>query len=76
MTTIKVSTTTRDALRELARRDGLSMEAELVALVRRARRRAMGLEMSAGGALEATDRVVIETGCVDVTSVGRWHREG
>jgi len=71
MTTIKVSTTTRDALRELARRDGLSMDAELAGLVRRAQRRAMGLQISAGGALGAPDRAVIDAGCADVAAAGR-----
>ena len=46
-TTIKVSTSTRDVLKELADADGVTLDAELRALARRERQRRMGLELAA-----------------------------
>ncbi|MFW2335231.1 hypothetical protein [Ilumatobacter sp.] len=45
-TTIKVSTSTRDLLKELADADGMTLDAELWALARRERQRRMGLELA------------------------------
>ncbi len=64
-TTIKVSKATRDALRRLAERDGLTMDAELDKLIRRERRRSMGRQL-AGGALDDGDRSVLDAGAADV----------
>lgn len=45
-TTIKVSTSTRDLLKERADADGMTLDAELWALARRERQRRMGLELA------------------------------
>lgn len=45
-TTIKVSVRTRDALRQLADREGLTLDAQLEKLIRRERRRIMGAQLS------------------------------
>ena len=45
-TTIKVSVRTRDALRHLADREGLTMDAQLERLIRAERRRAMGAQLA------------------------------
>lgn len=46
VTTIKVSVRTRDALRELAIRDGLTFDQLLEWLIRRERKRRMGEQLS------------------------------
>ena len=45
-TTIKVSIRTRDALRQLADREGLTMDAQLERLIRTERRRAIGAQLA------------------------------
>ncbi len=45
-TTIKVSISTRDALRLLADREGLTLDAQLDQLVRRERRRTIGAQLA------------------------------
>ena len=47
-TTIKVSIRTRDALRQLADREGLTMDAQLERLIRTERRRTIGAQLSSG----------------------------
>ena len=64
LTTIKVSTRTRDALRQLAERDGLTLDAQLDLLIRRERRRTIGLQL-AGAPLDAHDRAVLDASASD-----------
>ena len=45
-TNIKVSVQTRDALRQLADREGLTLDAQLEKLIRRERRRIIGAQLS------------------------------
>ena len=45
-TTIKVSLRTRDALRQLAQREGLTLDAQLDRLIRRERRRIIGAQLA------------------------------
>ena len=45
-TTIKVATRTRDALRELADREGRTLDAQIEALIRAERRRIIGQQLS------------------------------
>ena len=70
VTTIKVSMRTRDALRQLADRDGLTMDAQLDALIRRERRRVIGIQL-ASGALEAGDLAVLDASACDVADASR-----
>ena len=65
VTTIKVSTRTRDALRQLAARDGLSLDAQLELLIRRERRRIIGLQL-ASAPLDLDDRAVLDASASDV----------
>jgi len=65
VTTIKVSTRTRDALRQLADRDGLTLDAQLDLLIRRERRRVIGLQL-ASAALDLDDRAVLDASASDV----------
>ena len=60
-TTIKVSTSTRDALRQLADRDGLTLDAQLNRLIRRERRRLM----------DADDVTVLNASANDVADASR-----
>jgi hypothetical protein len=64
-TTIKVSTETRDALRRLADREGLTLDAQLQKLIRRERRRLLGKQLSAGG-LDDNDTAVLNASASDV----------
>lgn len=64
-TTIKVSVRTRDALRQLADRDGHTLDAQLEKLIRRERRRIMGAQL-ASAALDAADAAVINASVSDV----------
>lgn len=64
-TTIKVSVRTRDALRQLADREGLTLDAQLDRLIRRERRRLIGAQL-AGAPLDADDRVVLDASAGDV----------
>jgi len=69
-TTIKVSMRTRDALRELAERDGLTMDAQLDALIRRERRRVMGIQL-ASEALDSNELAVLDASASDVADASR-----
>lgn len=65
VTTIKVSTRTRDALRQLAERDGLTLDAQLDVLIRRERRRVIGLQL-ASAPLGRDERGVLDASASDV----------
>ena len=65
-TTIKVSTQTRDALRQLAEREGLSLDAQLARLIRAERRRVIGAQL-ASGHLEGEDAAVLDASASDVS---------
>ena len=64
-TTIKVSVRTRDALRELADREGLTFDAQIEKLVRRERRRIIGAQL-ASAPLDVGDEVVLDASVSDV----------
>lgn len=66
-TTIKVSVRTRDALRRLADREGLTLDAQLDRLIRRERRRVMGAQL-ASGPLDADDVAVLDAAASDVSN--------
>lgn len=66
-TTIKVSVRTRDALRRLADREGLTLDAQLDRLIRRERRRVMGAQL-ASGPLDADDVAVLDASASDVSN--------
>lgn len=69
-TTIKVSVGTRDALRQLADRDGLTMDAQLAKLIRAERRRLIGAQL-ADGHLGDDDLVVLDASASDVADASR-----
>lgn len=69
-TTIKVSIRTRDALRRLAERDGLTLDAQLEKLIRRERRRIIGAQL-AGARLEEDDLAVLDASASDVADASR-----
>ena len=58
LSTIRVSTRTRDALRQLAERDGLTLDAQLDHLIRRERRRIIGGQL-ASAPIDLHDRAVL-----------------
>lgn len=64
-TTIKVSVRTRDALRELADREGLTFDAQIEKLVRRERRRIIGAQL-ASAPLDVGDEAVLDASASDV----------
>ena len=64
-TTIKVSVQTRDALRQLADREGLTFDAQLEKLIRRERRRIIGAQL-ASAPLDADDEAVLDASASDV----------
>jgi hypothetical protein len=64
-TTIKVSVRTRDALRQLADREGLTLDAQLEKLIRRERRRIIGAQL-ASAPLDVDDHVVLDAFASDV----------
>ena len=64
-TTIKVSVRTRDALRRLAQREGLTFDAQIEKLVRRERRRIIGAQL-ASAPLDADDEAVLNASASDV----------
>ena len=70
LTTIKVSVRTRDALRQLAERDGLTLDAQLDRLIRRERRRIIGSQL-AGASLDPDDKVVLDAAASDVADACR-----
>lgn len=69
-TTIKVSVRTRDALRQLADRDGLTLDAQLDRLIRRERRRIIGAQL-AGAPLDDDDLAVLDASAGDVADASR-----
>ena len=64
-TTIKVSVRTRDALRQLADREGLTFDAQLEKMIRRERRRIMGAQL-ASAPLDFDDEAVLDASASDV----------
>lgn len=69
-TTIKVSVRTRDALRQLAEREGLTLDAQLEKLIRRERRRAIGAQLSRVP-LDDDDVAVLDASASDVADASR-----
>jgi len=69
-TTIKVSVSTRDALRQLAERDGLTLDAQLDRLVRRERRRNIGAQL-ASWPLDADEIALLDASASDVADASR-----
>ncbi len=69
-TTIKVSVHTRDALRELADREGITLDAQLDRLIRRERRRVIGAQV-AGAPLDEDTRAVLDASVSDVADASR-----
>jgi hypothetical protein len=69
-TTIKVSVETRDALRQLAERDGLTLDAQLDRLIRRERRHIIGAQL-ASAALDNDDTAVLDASAGDVADASR-----
>jgi hypothetical protein len=69
-TTIKVSTRTRDALRQLADRDGRTMDAQLDALISRERRRIIGSQI-ASEPPDGADVMVLDASATDVADASR-----
>ena len=70
ITTIKVTTRTRDALRELADREGRTLDAQIDALVRRERRRIIGQQLGSAP-LSDDDLVVLNASANDVADASR-----
>ena len=70
LTTIEVSVRTRDALRELAEREGLSFNAQIEKLVRRERRRVIGSQL-ASAAPDAEDAALLDASASDVADASR-----
>ncbi len=68
-TTIKVSVRTRDALRQLADREGLTFDGQLEKMIRRERRRIIGAQL-ASAPLDADDEAVLHTSASDVADAG------
>ena len=64
-TTIKVSVRNRDALRQLADREGLTFDAQLDKMIRRERRRIIGAEL-ASAPLDAGDGALLDASASDV----------
>lgn len=69
-TTIKVSVQTRDALRQLAFRDGLTLDAQLEKLIRSERRRIIGSQL-ASAELGVDDVTVLDASANDVGDASR-----
>lgn len=64
-TTIKVSAQTRDALRQLADREGLTFDGQIQKLIRRERRRIIGAQL-ASAPLDPDDEAVLDASARDV----------
>lgn len=64
-TTIKVSARTRDALRQLADREGLTFDAQIERLIRRERRRIIGAQL-ASAPLDPAEETVLDASASDV----------
>ena len=69
-TTIKVSVRTRNALRELADREGLTFDAQIEKLVRHERRRIIGAQL-ASAPLDADVKAVLDASAGDVADASR-----
>ena len=69
-TTIKVSVQTRDALKQLAARDGLTLDAQLDQLIRRERRRVIGAQL-ATAPLDDDDVAVLDASASDIADASR-----
>lgn len=69
-TTIKVSLRTRDALRQLADREGITFDAQLEKMIRRERRRIIGAQL-ASVPLDAGDEAVLDASASDVADASR-----
>ena len=69
-TTIKVSVRNRDALRQLADREGLTFDAQLEKMIRQERRRIIGAQL-AGAPLDADDEAVLDASAGDVADASR-----
>jgi hypothetical protein len=69
-TTIKVSVETRNALRQLADREGLTLDAQLDKLVRRERRRIIGVQL-ASASPDDEDVAVLDASASDVADASR-----
>lgn len=69
-TTIKVSVRTRDALRQLADREGLTLDAQLERLIRRERRRIIGSQL-ASAPPAADDMAILDASSTDVADASR-----
>ena len=69
-TTIQVSTQTRDALRQLAERAGVTFEVQLEKMIQRERRRVIGAQLSSAP-LSADDEIVLDASASDVTDASR-----
>jgi hypothetical protein len=69
-TTIKVSVQTRDALRQLADRDGLTLDAQVDKMIRRERRRIIGSQVSSAP-LDDHDVAVLDASASDVADASR-----
>ena len=69
-TIIKVSVRTRDALRELADREGLTFDGQLEKMIRRERHRIIGAQL-ASASLDADDEAVLDASASDVADASR-----
>lgn len=69
-TTIKVSVRNRDALRQLADREGLTFDAQLEKMIRRERRRIIGAQL-ASAPLDAEDKAMLDASAGDVADASR-----
>lgn len=65
VTTVKVSVRTRDALRQLADREGITLDAQIEKMIRRERRRVMG-EQLASVPPDVDDARVLDASAGDV----------
>lgn len=68
--TIKVSSSTRDLVKELADADGVTLDAEPRALARRERQRRMGLELAADDP-DAADAAWLDMGAAEACDASR-----
>ena len=69
-TTIKVLVRNRDALRQLAEREGLTFDAQLEKMIRRERRRIIGAQL-ASAPLDVGDEAVLDASAGDVADASR-----
>lgn len=70
LTTIKVSTRTRDSLRQLADREGRTLDAQIDVLIRRERRRIIGHQLSTES-LDSEVLAVLNASASDVADASR-----